>query len=439
MYVVFDEDQGPVLSAIATHDISFPRVILRGVVTTLFTMSVGIGEPDGREPETSIIPISITNARGRMMIFSFGIEDPQARGGRNLCAFFCFLEKEHQDKFLQYSLPIVEVLTNTIEDIKAGIKDPDDFTREAFEQIKRIFLMEIDISVQSRLDRICSEDEISLISDGTIRAIYGFQPIPQLTNIILKLHDTAAKLQQLSFAQLGKTIPVTSQYKRYTPSLNVLEEVDESMIPYTLPNIPLEVHTRVEVHTHVKDKISSYLLYHKGKIALIYSWRRGRIGRLIKPLRDLTFGLDIKSSPKVEYVKTYQIEDNERKGFTPSKESERYFTILRNLKSVLDHYAVYQQNRSEYTCTRIHDPKRNKIFQAAISLFETIDEVAMILLQKPTPQIVTAFSDQALLLMKTNQGNTPHILVGEARKGIGFMRLISQEIENKITNQRHGK
>ncbi|MFW9991649.1 MAG: hypothetical protein ACFFD4_06285 [Candidatus Odinarchaeota archaeon] len=40
MYVIFDEDQGPVLRAIATHNIVFPRVILRGVFTTLFTIAL---------------------------------------------------------------------------------------------------------------------------------------------------------------------------------------------------------------------------------------------------------------------------------------------------------------------------------------------------------------------------------------------------------------
>ncbi|MFW9991698.1 MAG: hypothetical protein ACFFD4_06535 [Candidatus Odinarchaeota archaeon] len=428
MYVIFDEDQGPVLRAIATHDIAFPRVILRGVVTTLFTMSVGIGEPEGLEPETAIVPVSITNARGRVMIFSFGIEDQMARGGRRMESFMLFIEKEHQNKFLQYSLAIVEVLTNTIEDIKTG-KNPDTFTREAFEQIKRILLMEIDVEIQSRLDRICSEDEVSFISDGSVRAIYGFPPSHQLTNNISRLHEVAEAFQQLCLSKLGKSISVTSQYKRYSASLNVLQELEDSVIPFTAPILPLEIHGRV------KNDISAYLLYQKDRIAVIYSRRRGRIGRLIGPLRNLLLGLETKSRSMAEYVKAFHLETEDTLKFSPSKESASYFNILENMKSVLKNYAVYQKEGNKYILTHIHNSTRDRIYKMAISLFETIDEITENILHNPVPQIVVTFSDQAFLLLKANQeGTSSCILVGESGKGVGFMRLISNEIQNKIKN-----
>ncbi|MHA1167714.1 MAG: hypothetical protein ACTSP4_09790 [Candidatus Hodarchaeales archaeon] len=430
MYVVFDEDHGPMLRSIYTHEISFPRVILRGVVTTLFTMSVGIGEPEGNEPETAIIPVSITNARGKILIYSFGIKDDNARGGRRMESFMLFLEKEHQNKFLQYSLPIVEVLTNILEDIKLGV-DPENFTARAFEQIKRILLMEINIDVQSRLDQLCSEDEVSLISDGSIRSIYGIQPSPQLTNYVINIHEAADALYRLYSSQLGRTIPITGQYKSYSPALSVIDDIDRKQTLISMRNIPLEVHASLD------GNVSSYLIFQKQKLALIYSQRRGRIGKLIKPLRNLLKGWEVKPKYDIELIRTFKLEDDseEKTSTVPCKMCGEYYRILENYGSVLDHYGVYRkiETSDHYSCVYIRDTKRNKIFEKTISLYEALEEISLNMLHKSVPQIVTSFSESSFLCLKiSHQNGFSCVLVGESTKGVGFMRLISKEIQNKF-------
>ena len=82
-HIVFDEEHGPVLKSYLTHELEIPKIILQGVTTTLFTMAIGVGEPT-RDPETAIIPINVTGIQGRVLIHSFAVDDPEARGKNRL-------------------------------------------------------------------------------------------------------------------------------------------------------------------------------------------------------------------------------------------------------------------------------------------------------------------------------------------------------------------
>ena len=100
IHVTFDESKGPVLNLVFRHNITIPNAILQGVTTTLFTMAIGVGEPTG-EPQISIIPVNVTDVRGRTLIFSFGVDEPSARGGQVIEAFMVFVrasDESHKDE-----------------------------------------------------------------------------------------------------------------------------------------------------------------------------------------------------------------------------------------------------------------------------------------------------------------------------------------------------
>ena len=187
-HVVFDEDHGPTLTSFMSRDIDIPKIILQGVTTTLFTMAVGVGEPTG-EPDTAIIPINVTGIQGRVLIHSFSIDDPSARGKNRIESFMLFIPRAHQDRLLQHSYAFSNILQQAIHDIQIeNERGNGEFPLDnIFTNIKKILMTRIDNKIQDRISAICTDKETVIVSDGTVRAIHNIVLTPAIISLVNKI------------------------------------------------------------------------------------------------------------------------------------------------------------------------------------------------------------------------------------------------------------
>ena len=248
----FDDDLGPSLVNVLTHELPVREEILETAAAAVMTLAAGIGEPSGRS-ETAVIPLSLSQLSGTMLVHSFGVPDDNVRGGLRMESFMLFLSEEDREKLLMHSLQISDILENAARTLRRkGIKD----IGLPFEDIRKLLITEIDRELNGRYSAICTEKESSVISDGAIRAIHNVIVKPQLVEDLGELHRLCTLL------------------------------------------LPFITGTTIEVHGKTSKLRQLFMLSLENTISITFTTERGRIGEISRPIRDLLWEFSLKSDQK---------------------------------------------------------------------------------------------------------------------------------------------
>ncbi len=400
-HVVFDEDHGPTLKSFMSKEIEIPKIILQGVTTTLFTMAVGVGEPTG-EPDTAIIPINVTGIQGRVLIHSFAIDDPNARGKNRIESFMIFIPRAHQDKLLQHSYAFSNILQTAIHDIQVeNEKGNEEFPLDnIFTNIKKILMTRIDNTIQDRISAICTDKESVIISDGTVRAIHNIVLTPEIISLVNKI------------PHLLKIY--SDQLKRYGTFFDAL---------------PIEVHGK----THSNQQF--YLIAIENNFIMAFSSGKGRLGSLFRSFREILWDLNLQESLETTYLIpsfsiNYQDKSDEWKD---NKFLDLSFEILKNFTPIINNISLL---RCDYDTTRIESLKltdREAVKKHALvcSVFTVLHQLCEKLFRTPLIQIVLSqhgFNSIALRWAMSNKHNNTLFMVGDSVRGVGLLKLVGDQI-----------
>lgn len=426
MYVVFDEEEGPVLKKIVLNDLSFPTIILRGATTTLFTMAVGVGEPEG-DHETAIIPVSITNARGRVLIYSFGLIDASFRGGKRIESFMLFIEHSFQDIFLQRGATINNVLKKAANRIET-YDDYEEVFNEAFSSIRRVVHTEIDTKIQSKLSNICSDTEIATVSDGKIKAIVNAEINPALTDNLSVLHQQLDQIKILR-DELQRRISIDTS----------LKETYGSHVP--------SFSSALEIHGKAEGGVIIYGLYKNGRLCTMFSRKRGIIGRLMKPMREIAdlvtdhipnnvileeyIESDLNLKNEVEFLtdKDNNMGSNEEINNQYKKvlEYEKKFTNLQ-LFSISNKELHYSKAKKNHTLIR-------NLYLIYLGFFRHFSDYAKHLSNFNVQEIIIvdpSVTNTIIYPLSSNdQKKVNKYIIGDSKRNIGYLRILENEI-NKV-------
>lgn len=426
MYVKFDEEEGPVLKKIVLNDLSFPTIILRGATTTLFTMAVGVGEPEG-DHETAIIPVSITNARGRVLIYSFGLADTSVRGGKRIESFMLFIEHAYQDIFILRLNTINSVLRKAVN----RIENHDDFEEvfnETFSNIRRVVHTEIDTEIQAKLSNICSDTEIATVSDGKIKAIVNTEINPALTDSLSVLHQQLDQIKILR-DELQRRITIDSS----------LKETYGSQIP--------SFGSALEIHGKADGGVIIYGLYKNGRLCTMFSRKRGIIGRLMKPIREIGDLVTDHISNNVimeEYIESDLNLKNEVEFLTnkddnigSNKEINDEYTKILDFESKFSNLQLFSisNNELQYSKAKKNHTLIRNLYLIYLGFYRHFVEYAKQLSNFDVQEIIIVdpYVTNTIIypLTTNNPKETKKYLIGDSKKNIGYLRILEKEI-NKV-------
>ena len=400
-HVVFDEDHGPTLTSFMSRDIDIPKIILQGVTTTLFTMAVGVGEPTG-EPDTAIIPINVTGIQGRVLIHSFSIDDPTARGKNRIESLMLFIPRSHQDRLLQHSYAFSNILQTAIHDIqieneKGDGKFPLD---NVFTNIKKILMTRIDNKIQDRISAICTDKETVIVSDGTIRAIHNIVLTPEIISLVNKV------------PHLLKSY--SDQLKQYGTFFDALP---------------------IEVHGKTSSNQQFYLIAIENNFIMAFSSGKGRLGSLFRSFREMLWDLNLQESLDTTYnIPSFSMNYRDKSGeFVDSKFLDLSFEILKNFSPIINNMSLLRCDcdMTRVDSLRLTDKEAGRKHALVCSVFTVIHQLSEKLFRLPLIQVVLSqhgFNSIALRWAVSKKHNNTLIMVGDSVRGVGLLKLVGDQI-----------
>jgi hypothetical protein len=405
-HIVFDEEHGPTLKSFMAHDIEIPKIILQGVTTTLFTMAVGVGEPTG-DPDTAIIPINVTGIQGRVLIHSFVIEDPTARGKNRIESFMLFIPRSHQDKLLQHSYAFSNILQSAIEEIRLSQNETEgEFSlNNVFTNIKKILMTRIDNIIQDKVSEICTDKETVIVSDGTIRALHNIVLSPEIISLVNRipylLHNYGDQLKQ--YGTFFDALPI-------------------------------------EIHGKTLSNQQFYLLAIENNFILAFSSGKGRLGSLFRAFREILWDLKTQtiSSGTIEiprFVIEYRDKTSELKG---NQFVDLSWDIMKNFSPIITNASVIRCNCdiSRVESIRLTDNKAGLKHAFVCAVFTIINDISIRLFRTKLIQIILSqhgFNSIAIMWAQSSKKDSTLFMVGDSIRGVGLLKLVGDQIfEHKI-------
>ncbi|MHA1942450.1 MAG: hypothetical protein ACW97P_12150, partial [Candidatus Hodarchaeales archaeon] len=392
---------GPLLKSYMAHEIEIPKIILQGVTTTLFTMAVGVGEPTG-EPDTAIIPINVTGIQGRVLIHSFAIDDPSARGKNRIESFMLFIPRSHQDKLLQHSYAFSNVLQNAIDSIQVNSKKNDeDFSlSEIFTNIKKILMTRIDNIIQDQISAICTDKEAAIVSDGTVRAIHNIVLTPEIISLVDKI--------PILLNSYG------DQLKQYGTFFDALP---------------------IEIHGKTLSNQQFYLITIENIFILAFSSGKGRLGSLFRSFREIVWDLNIQSStsPSIQ-MPTFSPDYQElTKKYSENEFLNVSFEILKNFTPIITNASLLRCNNNvtKIDALKLTDSEAGNKHAFVCAVFTIIHELCNRLFRTSLIQMVLSqhgFNSVALLWAESSSKKSALYLVGDSIRGAGLLKLVGDQI-----------
>ncbi|MFX0014181.1 MAG: hypothetical protein ACFFB2_06800 [Promethearchaeota archaeon] len=398
-HIIFDEEHGPVLDSYLTHELEIPRIILQGVTTTLFTMAIGVGEPTG-DPETAIIPINVTGIQGRVLIHSFMVDDPEARGRNRIESFMLFIPRSHQDKLLQHSLAFSNILKEAIHEIKIQNNNNQDIysLHKVFGNIKKILLTKIDDTLQNRISEICTDKETVLVSDGTIRAVHNTVLSPDIVSLV-------------------NTIP--SLMQNYEDELKTYGTFFDAL--------PIEIHGK----TYSNQQF--YLLYIRNNFIIAFSSGKGRLGSLFRSFREILWNLNIESSLTVETnISRYSISIRDSCDLFPENHFlNGSFELLRSFKPIITEVSLLRCSMHTFETLRTSNNRVARKHAYICQIFIAINNLCSRLFRTDLVQIVLSQHGSNAIALKWATDSalqTSLFMVGDSTKDVGLLKLVSEQV-----------
>lgn len=400
-HIIFDEEHGPVLKSYLAHELEIPRIILQGVTTTLFTMAIGVGEPTG-EPDTAIIPINVTGIQGRVLIHSFTVDDPEARGRNRIESFMLFIPRAQQDKLLQYSLAFSNILQEAIRDIKIRNNGRNDTypLEKVFENIRKVLLTRIDNNIQNLISEICTDQETIVVSDGTtIRAVH---------NIVLSP----------DFISLVNELP--SLLRVYVDELKAFGTFFDAL--------PIEIHGKT-------GNQQVYLIAIENNFILAFSSGKGRLGSLFRFFREILWDLNMQRiSYSDAHISKYRtIIKDKRKSFPQNQYLDTSFELLKSFKPIITDASIIRCScklkKAEILRTSSSQTSNKHAFVCQV--YNLIDQLCMRLFRTSLIQIVLSQHGSntiALMWGANSEKNVALFMVGDSPRGVGLLKLVSEQI-----------
>ncbi len=422
IHVTFDESAGPVLNLIFKQNLQIPNAILQGVATTLFTMAIGVGEPTG-EPQISIIPVNVTDIRGRTLIYSFGVEDASARGGQIIEAFMVFVRMSHdshrdEDKLLRHSIPIIKILEKGVEArIKLG-KDSqyNEYFENLAEALQKILLTDLYKTTEDDLSDLCTEKELAIVSDGgSIRAIHNLDLTAGLV--------TAVKAVHWHLETLGKFI--------------VNNYGDEALLA-----LPLEIHGHLD---NPSSEMNLYVEAIESCFANVLTSGDGRTNILGRPLKRILWDLNLDQ-------KRFPLDTPQKAAdflWWPSDLSTPYTFSADMLQESFELLSEYSHLFSSYSVFKIseYDPEKSNsgdhalashadmiaTHRAAGGLFLGLSQLSKAMTSGEELRDITiaTFGSEMgqILILSWFPG---YIMVGESNRGPGLLNILAEQIHTRL-------
>ncbi|MFX1537858.1 MAG: hypothetical protein ACFFDI_27010, partial [Promethearchaeota archaeon] len=398
-HIVFDEEHGPILDSYLTYGLEIPRIILQGVTTTLFTMAIGVGEPTG-EPETAIIPINVTDIQGRVLIHSFVIDDPEARGRNRIESFMLFIPRSHQDKLLQHSLAFSNILQEAIREIKIknNRKQESYSLNKVFENIKKVLLTKIDNTIQDQISEICTDKETVLVSDGTIRAVHNIILSPDIISLVNRI-----------------------------PSL--LQNYEDELKTYGtfFDALPIEIHGK----TYSNHQF--YLVNIRNNFIIAFSSGKGRLGSLFRSFREILWNLSIQGDLTTQSsISQYSISIRDESNLFPQNHFlDRSFQLLQSFKPIITEVSISRCNMNVVETLRTSSDRIVKKHAFICQIFEAVNNLCFRLFRTDLVQVVLSqygLNAIALKWATNTKEDTSLLMVGDSTKGVGLLKLVGEQV-----------
>lgn len=398
-HIVFDEEHGPVLKAYFAHELDIPKIILQGVTTTLFTMAIGVGEPTG-EPDTAIIPINVTGIQGRVLIHSFVIEDPRARGKNRIESFMLFIPRSHQDKLLQHSLTVSNILQEAIQDIKVHNEQfsSEYILEKIFNNIKKVLLTEIDSTIQSIISEMCTEQETVVISDGTIRAVHNLILSPEIISLVNQIH-----------------------------SLIVDYEEELKLSGTSFDALPIEIHGKT-YNDH-----QFYLIAIENNFIIAFSNGKGRLGSLFRIFREILWEMNVRNAfkPKVRISRYKTSVENATNLFSDNDYINASFEILKGYYPIITDVSLLKCTNSKVIALRLSSKQITRKHAFVCQIYKEINHLCTRLFRTSLVQIVMSQHGSNTIVLewaKNSTNNVSLFMVGDSTKGVGLLKLVSEQV-----------
>jgi hypothetical protein len=389
-----------------SHEIDIPKIILQGVTTTLFTMAVGVGEPTG-EPDTAIIPINVTGIQGRILVHSFTVDDPSARGKNRIESFMLFIPRKHQDKLLQHSYAFSIILQNAIKALQVNpIDSKSEFDLTVlFTNIKKILMTRVDNIIQDRISEVCTDKETVIVSDGTIRAFHNIVLTPEIISTVNKIPFLLKKY--------------TDQLKQFGTFFDAL---------------PIEVHGKIQSNQQL------YLIAIENNFILAFSSGKGRLGSLFRTFREILWDLNIQTTDDTAlYIPSFPVNYQENTDYLVSNQFLNYsFEILKSFSPIISNASLLRCdcNMSKIESLRLSDKKAGGKHGYMSVLFTLIHKLCQKLFRTSLIQIVISqhgFNSIALRWTATSSEKTALYMVGDSVRGVGLLKLVGDQILEQKT------
>lgn len=400
-HIVFDEEHGPVLKSYLTNELEIPKIILQGVTTTLFTMAIGVGEPTG-EPDTAIIPINVTGLEGRVLIHSFTIADPEARGKSRIESFMLFIPRAYQDKLLQHSFTFSNILQDAIRDIKFhnGNQNGAYSLESIFVNIKKVLMTNIDNYIQSRINEACTDQETVLVSDGTIRAVHNIILSPDIISLVNKIPFLLQDYQE--------------ELKTFGTFFDAL---------------PIEIHG----NTYTDQQF--YLIAIENSFILAFSSGKGRLGSMFRFFREIIWDLNIQNAarPKRDFSPFNTSVMNASNLFPENQYLNSCFELVKSFNPIITNVSILRcsNDLSRVEILRTNAIRAEEKHGFVCRLYSAINLLISKVFHTALIQIVLSQhgSNTIATMWTTNTAqDTCLFIVGDSTKGVGLLKLVSEQI-----------
>ncbi|MHA1969104.1 MAG: hypothetical protein ACW964_15060, partial [Candidatus Hodarchaeales archaeon] len=349
-----------------------------------------------------IIPINVTGLEGRVLIHSFTIADPEARGKSRIESFMLFIPRAYQDKLLQHSFTFSNILQEAIRDIKFhnGNQQGIYSLQNIFVNIKKVLMTNIDNYIQNRISEACTDQETVLVSDGTIRAVHNIILSPDIISLVNKipflLQDYQEELK--TFGAFFDTLPIEIHGKTYTDQQFYLIAIENSFI-------------------------------------LAFSSGKGRLGSMFRFFREIVWDLNIQNAtrPKRD-ISPFNISVTNASNLFPDNQYlNSCFELVKSFEPIITNVSLLRcsNDLSKVEILRtnaIHAEKKHgfvcRLYSAIHLLISRVFHTALI-------QIVLSQhgSNTIATMWTTNSTQDTYLfMVGDSTKGVGLLKLVSEQI-----------
>ncbi|MFX0064668.1 MAG: hypothetical protein ACFFC7_21050 [Candidatus Hermodarchaeota archaeon] len=401
-HCIFDEESGPELKEMLVHECFVSREIIGNVMTVLFTLSVGVGEPDG-ESSTSIVPLNVTNLSGTVLIYSFGIEDKSARGSSRLESLMLYVSKSLTQRLFQFTLEIKNIFDLGTPTLYSSELSSKEALVQIFENLRKVLLVDIDNRMQAEIVSLCEQKEKAVISDGIVRAFHNIILTPELINAVSHVHRS------------------------------ILPLVTPPMIEEAFENLPIEIHGI--------NSLSRVFYFAGTKTCFNATFTSGksRVGILARPFRNLVWKLmlehneePINNHPPLEKPVV----------ISPKEEVSNEYQLFSTFSPLLSDFSYFRVEKEEIICLATTNPERLRLQGIVSQLIVSLSALSCHMTSEELVQIVfehdTRAKFLALLIPKgTEEAVETYVLVGESEKGIGLLQLIGETFREIYLNFRN--